>query len=147
MGLEFGGESEVVEALEGDGDVGGINFDGAAVAFGVVACDEGGSAAAEWVEDDVMSAAGVLDGALDEFDGFHGGVFWVFLGLVDVPDGGLGSAAVVSVGCAGFPSVEYGFGLPVVVDSHGAESGVVFDPLDGLPPDVALFESEAEDDV
>lgn len=75
-------ESEfVVEACFDEVGGSGGDVDADPLAAEVFCGDAGGGASAEWVEDEVVFVGGGGDDAFEEFEGFLGWVFGLFLGL------------------------------------------------------------------
>lgn len=62
-----------------------VYFHGVAGSHGLFCCHECGSTSTEWVQDDVSFFAAVLHGIRYEFYGFHGGMFKVFGGFLELP--------------------------------------------------------------
>ena len=66
-----------------------VQLDGAADAVGLFTGDERGAGAAEGVKHHGVCHRTVPNGIGQKRKGLHGGVVAVFLGLVELPDGGL----------------------------------------------------------
>ena len=91
-----------------------VQFDGAADAVGLFTGDERGAGAAEGVKHDGIRHRAVLNGVRQKRNRLHGGMVTVFLGLVELPDGGLFAAGVPLVLAFLLPTVKARFVLPLV---------------------------------
>lgn len=91
-----------------------VQFDGAADAVGLLTGNKRGAGPAEGVKYHTVCHRAVLNRIGQQRDGLHGGMVAVFLGFVELPDGGLFPPGVPLVLAFLLPTVKARFMLPLV---------------------------------
>lgn len=91
-----------------------VQFDGAADAVGLLTGNERGTGAAEGVKNHAVCHRTVLNGIGQKRNRLHGGMVAVFLGLVELPNGGLFAPGVPLVLAFLFPTVKARLVLPLI---------------------------------